>query len=209
MAEREDYVKKFEDYERNNLTSEERRRRMHEVNDVVKGRFIEGVGFRHYEDLDNEQKIRFLLSNAGRHVRNANYIGAYACLLEAEKRDRYSRLTKDRISIFAPRGGFTKMIAKSVYSAMQKADKAKSYYAANALCELGKKLGKRVRGEKSSGLETTAAATAIIGIVGSIFFLSSNFTGNVIGLNQSTSNFVGAGLFILGLVAAGIYFWKK
>ncbi len=60
-------------------------------------------------------------------------------------------------------------------------------------------------------LETTISATAaIIGILGGLFFLSSNITGNVIGnLTNSTSNWIGAELFIFGLISAFTYFRKR
>lgn len=64
---------------------------------------------------------------------------------------------------------------------------------------------------KWHGLEgKVSAAAAITGIMGGIFFLSSNLTGNVVGnLNQSSSNFIGIGLFLVGLVGALYYFKKK
>jgi hypothetical protein len=62
--------------------------------------------------------------------------------------------------------------------------------------------------EYTSRLETYARAAAIIGISGSIIFLSSNITGNVIAnLTPKASNLLGAGLFILGISC--LYFWKK
>jgi hypothetical protein len=52
--------------------------------------------------------------------------------------------------------------------------------------------------------------TAIIGLFGSIFFLSFNLTGNVISdLSIKTSNLTGIVLFLVGLVAAFLYFRKK
>lgn len=56
-------------------------------------------------------------------------------------------------------------------------------------------------------LEHLAGATTAILILGSFFFLSSNLTGNVIGsLNQTSSNWIGAGLFLIGLIGAFVYF---
>jgi len=49
---------------------------------------------------------------------------------------------------------------------------------------------------------------AILGIVGSIFFLSSNITGNVIAdMTTKTTSFLGAGFLIVGLVAG--FLWLK
>lgn len=51
-------------------------------------------------------------------------------------------------------------------------------------------------------------ATAILGVAGGIFFLSSNITGNAIAdLTTKTTSFLGAGLLIVGLVAG--FFWLK
>jgi len=61
-----------------------------------------------------------------------------------------------------------------------------------------------------SKLETTAATSSIISLLGGIFFLSSNLTGNVIGnMTNSTSNWIGGILFAVGLIGAFVYFKKK
>ncbi len=59
------------------------------------------------------------------------------------------------------------------------------------------------------GLEhKTLAVFIIAGILAGLFFLSPNFTGNVIGsLNQTSSNWLGAVLLVAGLV--GGFFWLK
>ncbi|MDO8517410.1 MAG: hypothetical protein Q7S33_04790 [Nanoarchaeota archaeon] len=59
-----------------------------------------------------------------------------------------------------------------------------------------------VRKNYGGNLEKTALAVSMIGILGGIFFLSSNITGNAIGnLTISTSNIFGAVLFVIGLVS--------
>jgi hypothetical protein len=55
----------------------------------------------------------------------------------------------------------------------------------------------------------STATMAIIGILGGIFFLSSNITGNVIGLNQTSSNWIGIVLFIIGIIGAFAYFKRR
>jgi len=56
--------------------------------------------------------------------------------------------------------------------------------------------------------KTLEQMVTVIGIVLGIFFLSNNITGNVVGnMTNSTSNFLGAGLLIIGLVAG--FFWVK
>jgi|WetSurMetagenome_2_1015567.scaffolds.fasta_scaffold115667_2 hypothetical protein len=59
---------------------------------------------------------------------------------------------------------------------------------------------------KRSGLETGAAAAAIIGIVGGLLFFSSNLTGNVIG-SQDNTNFIGLAFILIGII--GAFFWIK
>ena len=64
---------------------------------------------------------------------------------------------------------------------------------------------------KERGLEhhVSAAVLILVGIA-SLFFLSSNLTGNVIGnMSQTSSNWVGGVLFIIGLVGAFLYFRNK
>jgi hypothetical protein len=68
----------------------------------------------------------------------------------------------------------------------------------------GIKVGSYLDRRKNRSLE---AITAIIGLVGGAFFLSSNMTGNVIGLSASSSNIIGSVLLIIGLVAC--FFWVK
>jgi len=52
------------------------------------------------------------------------------------------------------------------------------------------------------------AFPSIVGILGGIFFLSSNITGNAIAnMTTKTTSFLGAGLLIVGLVAG--FFWVK
>lgn len=54
------------------------------------------------------------------------------------------------------------------------------------------------------------ATIATLGILGGLFFLSTNITGNVIAtLNPSTSNIIGACLLVLGIVGAAFFFRRK
>ncbi len=65
------------------------------------------------------------------------------------------------------------------------------------------------RKKRNPGLEhKTLGVFIIAGILGGLFFLSPNFTGNVIGnLNQASSNWLGVVLLVAGLVAG--FFWLK
>ncbi len=63
--------------------------------------------------------------------------------------------------------------------------------------------------EKMNSLERTTATAGVLTLLGSIFFLQSSFTGNVISnLTQSNSNWIGAGLFLIAIVC-GIFALKK
>jgi len=67
---------------------------------------------------------------------------------------------------------------------------------------------KRIFPKRQDLTSLLSSVIAVAGIISGIFFLSSNLTGNVIGnLTNSTSNFIGVGLLILGLVAG--FFWIK
>lgn len=67
---------------------------------------------------------------------------------------------------------------------------------------------KKKNEEDTSGLERFIAVISGIGILGSLFFLSPNITGNAISnLTTKTTSFLGVGLLIIGLVAG--FFWLK
>lgn len=57
--------------------------------------------------------------------------------------------------------------------------------------------------------EKVAADTAILFLLLSLLFLSTNITGNVIGISRITSNWIGGILFILGILGAFFYFKKR
>ena len=89
--------------------------------------------------------------------------------------------------------------AKERYERMGKGVKAVS---------IGKKLGAL---EEKLTNERSRRGYAIIGtagVLGGLFFISSNITGNAIAnMTNSTSSFLGAGLLIIGLIAG--LFWIK
>ena len=55
------------------------------------------------------------------------------------------------------------------------------------------------------GLEGATLATSIIGFLGAMLFWTFNLTGNVIGIGEASSAWIGAILFIIGLTATSIY----
>ncbi len=73
--------------------------------------------------------------------------------------------------------------------------------------ELGEELHAEI--EKKKSLEQkVSSVVAIAGIVSSLFFISSNVTGNAIAnISFQNSSFLGAGLLVVGLVAG--FFWVK
>jgi len=69
---------------------------------------------------------------------------------------------------------------------------------------------KKHPGNSGNNLEKITGASAIIGIVGGLFFLSTNFTGNAIGsLTKSGANWIGLIFFILGLTLSYVYYKNK
>ena len=66
------------------------------------------------------------------------------------------------------------------------------------------------RHKPGKGYERAAATASILGLIGALFFLSPNFTGNAVGnMTNSTSTWIGAGLFLIGLVSSIFYFKRK
>ncbi|MBU0894727.1 MAG: hypothetical protein KKF48_00490 [Nanoarchaeota archaeon] len=64
------------------------------------------------------------------------------------------------------------------------------------------------RGSKGGLTSKLSLIMVFFGFLVSIFFLSSNFTGNIIGnLSNSGSNYLGIVSLVIGLV--GVYLWKK
>lgn len=62
--------------------------------------------------------------------------------------------------------------------------------------------------QRKKNLEHIAGSIAIAGVLGGLFFLSPEITGNAIAdLNSQTNSFIGVGLLILGLIAG--FFWLK
>jgi hypothetical protein len=59
---------------------------------------------------------------------------------------------------------------------------------------------------KDKGLEGTLAAASIISLVGIITFFSPSLTGNIVGLSNNFSDFMGALFFIIFLIATLSYF---
>ena len=67
-----------------------------------------------------------------------------------------------------------------------------------------------LRHKKKNSLEMMAIISSVVSLLGAIFFLSSNITGNAIGsLNQTSSNGIGGVLFLVGLILAFIYFKSR
>ena len=66
----------------------------------------------------------------------------------------------------------------------------------------------RYKIQKKSGIEEKVIATSFLMIISGFFFLSQNITGNVIAnLNQTSANFIGIILFLLGI--SGVFYYNK
>ena len=84
----------------------------------------------------------------------------------------------------------------------------RSFYLTDQGKDLAQKLMKSGITSKKGG-RTPPVFLLIFMLVG-IFFLSPSLTGNAIGsLNQTSSNWIGGILFVIGLVASLIYFKRK
>jgi len=82
-------------------------------------------------------------------------------------------------------------------------DKAETFYSKAG------RLNEKARNKGSVFESKLSSIIAIVGIVSGVFFLSPNLTGNVVGnLNESSSNLLGVGLLILGIIA-GLFYLKK
>jgi hypothetical protein len=105
-----------------------------------------------------------------------------------------------------------------IHKAIKNYEKAASLYEKSSSADgvIGKKKAEkarrnadRLRKVKSGewhGLEGTAKAAAIIGIIGGLLFFSSNLTGNVIG-SQDNTNLIGLAFILIGII--GAFFWMK
>lgn len=103
--------------------------------------------------------------------------------------------------------GYKGMIKSAIAGDLQVSDDKINNYEHRIVELREKKNQSKTNRNRFSGLEKTTA-TAVIGLLGGLFFLSSNITGNAIGtLNQTSSNWIGAVFLIVGLVAG--FFWVK
>lgn len=115
--------------------------------------------------------------------------------------ERAYKLAKDLAYTSGVRDGWSENSFEYDFNEMGKEAKAMHAY------RLGRIEGYRKHKGLASKIITTFFAIPLI--VG-LFFLSANFTGNVIGsLNQTSSNWIGGVLFLIGLVGAFAYFRKR
>ena len=177
-----------------------------------------------YELLD---KKGFGTSKTLHHIPGSNYLSSHpdGLALSYEKLGEFEKAAKRYEKLDAPymagemyerEGDFDK--ARKFYKQVSEDYRGKYGYKPRLIEAAEKGLARVDNAEenikekgfrrKSSRLESTSAAAAIIGLIGGLLFLSSNFTGNVIGLNQSTGSIIGSALFIVGLAASFIYFRK-
>lgn len=119
---------------------------------------------------------------------------------------------------FRIKGNYGKSIQKGYDAALNKASKDVGFrykYIPTKGYEFDMEKGGLVkkteqsRTLKSSKIEQTVLAAAYFSLILSILFFSSNLTGNVIGTSQSSSNIIGGTLFLIGIIAALIYFKNR
>ncbi|PIN89685.1 hypothetical protein COU57_05585 [Candidatus Pacearchaeota archaeon CG10_big_fil_rev_8_21_14_0_10_32_14] len=95
-----------------------------------------------------------------------------------------------------------------VHSYQTRLNKLLGDFSANPLIDIifkgdKNKKNRFLRRASKSLLDKLSATASVLSLLGSIFFLSSNITGNVVvGMNQTNSNFYGISFFVLGLLLA-------
>lgn len=156
------------------------------------------------KELGHEREANAVLVHAGNFLREQNLWGAA---------DQMYKSAGD-LNAVAKLWDYVATIQGEVNGREMTDDVRRAAYerAAKAYMALGKEEEAKERyaraGKKAGGLEKISSTAAIIGILGGIFFLSNNLTGNVIAdLSAKTTSLLGAGLLILGLVAG--FFWVK
>ncbi len=92
--------------------------------------------------------------------------------------------------------------SKEIYQGLDQQKHAKNIQSKLArLAEESGSLGNRI-------LQKVGFATAIIGFLGSVFFMTNSFTGYaIVEINQQSSSLFGVVLFLIGIV--GLYFWTS
>ncbi len=138
---------------------------------------------------------------------------------DLEMAERYVKAAKIRLEIddlgkaIKDYRNAAKCYSQSIktFSTSRNKPRRERYSSLQRDCERNADRLQKVRRGKWHGLEGTAAAAAVIGFIGGIFFLlDSSITGNAIGnLSDASQNGMGIALFALGLIGAFIYTSKK
>lgn len=132
-------------------------------------------------------------SNAGIYSGDASDSIKYGALLQKAAEQKDENQLDSKVQYF-----------KEAQERFQKAGKT-----AKALA-IGKKLGPLEEKLEAEKKRRGYAVVSIAGVLGSLFFLSSNVTGNAISnLTNVTSSFIGAGLLIIGIVAGAFALKSK
>jgi len=81
----------------------------------------------------------------------------------------------------------------------------KKHYNSDKAYGASKQYGRQHEHHNYSGSQGLSGMLSILGIFVGIFFLSNNVTGNVVGLSNTTSSWIGGILILIGLVAGFFY----
>jgi hypothetical protein len=172
----------------------------------ILGNVLDGAfGESPYKGGDVGETVTLNLSSADKHLKSGNYSGAIDSLNYA-----ITYLNTEHRSDF-PRERYLGAIDRRAARLVRKlkGEKKKDKKVSDEV----KRLVDRLSGlegnvsRQSVGGETVLGAVSIIGIIGGLLFLSTSLTGNTIGnMANSTSNFVGVFLFIVGLIGLVSYF---
>lgn len=151
------------------------------------------------------EKRQKLISSAERYEERAR--------AEDRRSSKYSSgPTSGQVSkLYEKAGDAWKEVNKLKNADQNYQDALKNAYSKMTEARIDKKI-QELKPTKKRGLEKhlSFAILAIVSLSGSLFFISSNFTGYIIGGQfQNNSGFFSLGLFFLGLVFSFFYFKGK
>ncbi len=111
-------------------------------------------------------------------------------------------ITSDEIKKY--KNTFKKRVGRVLKNAVEFARNKETQEITERMLNYAKKEG--LIDYKKTGLEKSLAVISLGAVVAGLFFLSPNLTGNVIGsMTKTNSNFLGVGLFMLGIVGTFVF----
>lgn len=165
----------------------------------------------YYEYLPGEdivEGINYDLARADVEIKRGNYNFAIVNLRNAYEHSEQLLGGDTQIQTTPKRKKVVARIIKKLEEIMRKSpDKGQQRYIARYALQIRKENGIEAR---SQGLENAVKGLIVIGILGGLFFLFPNVTGNTIGnISCFSSNILGVIFLVLGLVGSYFLIRKK